>query len=410
MRIGAGAQLHDPAVHVPPEELLLSRHAEGLPDQPVRPADQRRRLARPARRHADRHRAGPPRGGHRQDAPTSADGGRIHGSDYSLVDYNRAGVPLVEIVSRPDIRTAEQARQYVTELRGILARRRRVRREDGGGLDARRRQRQRAQARRRRSARAARSRTSTACARSAGPSSTRRGARSTCSRPASAVRQETRHWDESDGRTHTLRIKEDADDYRYFPEPDLVPLAPSAEWIDACARRAADAAGRAPRPAGRGDRRGRRQRGGDGRRRPWPGRLRARRRRGRRRRRPGARPRQGGVAADSPSVPAADLAALTTLEVGGKLTATQAKAVLAELVANGGGDAAGDRRGEGLRGDGRRRARAARRPGDRRERRGVGEVLRRRGQGDGRARRRSDEASQGKADGKAVTALLNATP
>ena len=47
-----------------------------------------------------------------------------------------------------------------------------------------------------------------------------------------AVRQETRHWDENDGRTHTLRVKEDADDYRYFLEPDLVPLAPSAEWIE----------------------------------------------------------------------------------------------------------------------------------------------------------------------------------
>src|SRR5690606_2763656 len=46
--------------------------------------------------------------------------GRIHGSESSLIDVNRAGVPLVEIVSRPDIRTAEQARQYVTELRAIL--------------------------------------------------------------------------------------------------------------------------------------------------------------------------------------------------------------------------------------------------------------------------------------------------
>jgi aspartyl-tRNA(Asn)/glutamyl-tRNA(Gln) amidotransferase subunit B len=45
------------------------------------------------------------------------------------------------------------------------------------------------------------------------------------------VRQETRHWDENDGRTHTLRTKEDADDYRYFLEPDLVPLEPSAQWI-----------------------------------------------------------------------------------------------------------------------------------------------------------------------------------
>ena len=48
-------------------------------------------------------------------------GGRIHEADYSLVDYNRAGVPLMEIVSRPDIRTPEQARAYVTELRGVLA-------------------------------------------------------------------------------------------------------------------------------------------------------------------------------------------------------------------------------------------------------------------------------------------------
>ena len=47
-------------------------------------------------------------------------GGRIHGSDYSMIDFNRAGVPLVEIVSRPDIRTPEQAKAYVSELRAIL--------------------------------------------------------------------------------------------------------------------------------------------------------------------------------------------------------------------------------------------------------------------------------------------------
>ena len=47
-------------------------------------------------------------------------GGRIHEASYSLVDYNRAGVPLMEIVSRPDIRSAEQARAYVSELRGVL--------------------------------------------------------------------------------------------------------------------------------------------------------------------------------------------------------------------------------------------------------------------------------------------------
>ena len=62
------------------------------------------------------------------------------------------------------------------------------------------------------------------------------------------VRQETRHWDETDGRTHTLRSKEDADDYRYFLEPDLVPLAPSQEWIAARPRRDADVAGSATCP------------------------------------------------------------------------------------------------------------------------------------------------------------------
>src|SRR4029453_433055 len=45
------------------------------------------------------------------------------------------------------------------------------------------------------------------------------------------VRQETRHWNEDEGRTGTLRTKEEADDYRYFPEPDLVPLDPGDEWI-----------------------------------------------------------------------------------------------------------------------------------------------------------------------------------
>ena len=106
-------------------------------------------------------------------------GGRIHGSDYSLIDFNRAGVPLVEIVSRPDIRTSEQAAPVRDRAAGDPRRHRCVRRQDGGGLDAGRRQRLGAPARRRRSAPAARSRTSTRSARSAGPSSTRRAARST---------------------------------------------------------------------------------------------------------------------------------------------------------------------------------------------------------------------------------------
>ena len=91
------------------------------------------------------------------------------------------------------------------------------------------------------------------------------------------VHQETRHWDETDGRTHTLRSKEDADDYRYFLEPDLVPLDPDPAWIErvrselpmlpaARRERLADATGAAACERGR-----------DGGRRPRPGLLRARR-------------------------------------------------------------------------------------------------------------------------------------
>jgi aspartyl-tRNA(Asn)/glutamyl-tRNA(Gln) amidotransferase subunit B len=268
-------------------------------------------------------------------------GGRIHGSDHSLIDFNRAGVPLVEIVSRPDIRTAEQARQYVTELRGILV--------AIGASDAKMEEgSMRCDANV--SVHLPGTPFGTRCeiknvnsVRSLGRAIEYEARRQVAMIVAGeTVRQETRHWDENDGRTHTLRTKEDADDYRYFLEPDLVPLAPSAQWVQAVrdampmlpgARRTrlseatgAPADGEAIMVV---TERGQDEyvlavghMGGD------VGRALVHVKE--------AYADQG----PEPSVAAQDLALLTNLEVEGKLTATQAKTVLAEIVANGGGDAA----------------------------------------------------------------------
>jgi aspartyl-tRNA(Asn)/glutamyl-tRNA(Gln) amidotransferase subunit B len=156
--------------------------------------------------------------------------GRIHGADYSLVDYNRSGVPLVEIVSKPDLRGAEQARAYVSELRGVLVA---TGASDGkmeeGSLrvDANV------------SLRPAGTETlGTRCEiknlnslRSLGRAieyeATRQAA---LLDKGEAIVQETRHWDEAKGKTQAGRSKEEAYDYRYFPEPDLVPLAPDEAW------------------------------------------------------------------------------------------------------------------------------------------------------------------------------------
>ncbi|MEY3748107.1 MAG: aspartyl/glutamyl-tRNA(Asn/Gln) amidotransferase subunit, partial [Actinomycetota bacterium] len=158
--------------------------------------------------------------------------GRIHGSDYSLVDFNRAGVPLVEIVSKPDIRNSDQARQYVAELRSILL--------AVGASDAKMEE------------GSMRVDVNVSVRRTGEPFGTRCEIKNVNSIRAvgkaidyearrqidvlesgGVIRQETRHWDDAEGRTHTLRTKEDADDYRYFLEPDLVLLDPDTEWVDA---------------------------------------------------------------------------------------------------------------------------------------------------------------------------------
>jgi aspartyl-tRNA(Asn)/glutamyl-tRNA(Gln) amidotransferase subunit B len=161
-------------------------------------------------------------------------GGRIAGADHSLVDYNRAGVPLVEIVSRPDLRSAEEARAYVDELRAILV--------ASGASDGKMEEgslRVDANV----SVRPLGGPLGTRCEiknmnslRSLGRAIDYEVARQIALiTDGGTVDQETRHWDENTGRTSTMRSKEQAEDYRYFPEPDLVPLAPGASWIDAVA-------------------------------------------------------------------------------------------------------------------------------------------------------------------------------
>ena len=162
--------------------------------------------------------------------------GRIHGADYSLLDYNRSGVPLIEIVTKPvegtGAKAPEVARAYVTMLRDLLRALgvSDVRMEQGSlrcdanvslrpvgtapyGL-----------------------RTETKNVNSL--RSVERAMRYEITRQAAVlaaggrVTQETRHWHEDSGTTTPGRNKETAEDYRYFPEPDLVPVAPSRDWVE----------------------------------------------------------------------------------------------------------------------------------------------------------------------------------
>jgi aspartyl-tRNA(Asn)/glutamyl-tRNA(Gln) amidotransferase subunit B len=161
--------------------------------------------------------------------------GRIHGAEYSLVDYNRAGIPLVEIVTKPVTGTGADApvaaRRYVTELRDLLRSLHvsDVRMEEGS----------------------LRCDVNTSLAPPGAAWGTRTETKNVNSlrsveravlfeieRQAAVldaggrVIQETRHFHEDTGTTTSGRSKEEAQDYRYFPEPDLVPVAPPAEWVE----------------------------------------------------------------------------------------------------------------------------------------------------------------------------------
>ncbi|MRG58654.1 Asp-tRNA(Asn)/Glu-tRNA(Gln) amidotransferase subunit GatB [Agromyces sp. CFH 90414] len=162
--------------------------------------------------------------------------GRIQGAEYSLVDYNRAGVPLVEIVTRPVVGAEADApalaRAYVSTIRDIaLSLGISEARMERGNLrcDANVSLRPRGQEQ-------FGTRTETKNVNSF--RSIERAVRYEIQRQAAIlaaggiITQETRHWHEDTGSTSPGRPKSDADDYRYFPEPDLLPVVPSAELIE----------------------------------------------------------------------------------------------------------------------------------------------------------------------------------
>jgi len=336
-------------------------------------------------------------------------GGRIHDAGYSLVDYNRSGVPLLEIVSKPDLRSADDARSYVSELRAILL--------ATGASDAKMEE------------GSLRIDANVSVHRAGEPFGTRCEIKNLNSlrslgraidyearrqieliEAGETVRQETRHWNEAEGRTGTLRTKEEAEDYRYFPEPDLVSLDPGDEWIarvDAelpvlpARRRSqlADAAGVAPTTGGVVIAVERNldtlalaaiAAGGE------PSRV--------------LTHVEHNLAVEgAETLDAGKLAALVSMETAGELTATQAKAVLAEMVA-GGDDPAAIAKAKGYEAMGADALAAA-----------VDEVIAANAdqwarfvEGDDKLRGKMAQffvgqvmkATKGQADGKAVTALL----
>jgi aspartyl-tRNA(Asn)/glutamyl-tRNA(Gln) amidotransferase subunit B len=162
--------------------------------------------------------------------------GRIHGASHSLLDYNRAGIPLIEIVTKPIVgageRAPEIAKAYVAELRELI--------RALGVSEARMEMGQlrcdvnvslrpmgtepfgtRSETKNVNSLRSVERATRFEIMRQAAVLNS-----------AGTVIQETRHFHEDQGATTSGRVKEEAEDYRYFPEPDLVPVAPAREWVE----------------------------------------------------------------------------------------------------------------------------------------------------------------------------------
>ncbi len=157
-------------------------------------------------------------------------GGRIHAAEHTLLDFNRAGVPLVEVVSEPDIRSPEQARAYAQELRSLVA--------ELGVSDAKLEEGSirfdanvsirpqgsadygtKVEVKNMNSFRSLERALAFEIERQIG-----------MAEAGEEIVQETRHWDEEAGVTHGMRSKEESSDYRYFPEPDLLPLEIGPDW------------------------------------------------------------------------------------------------------------------------------------------------------------------------------------
>ena len=158
-------------------------------------------------------------------------GGRIHAAESTLLDFNRSGVPLVEIVSKPEIYSAEQARAYAQELRSIILELgvSDARLEEGsmrfdanvsirpqGTVDLG----TKVEVKNMNSFRSLERAVDYEIARQIELVDS-----------GGSVIQETRHWDEEAGVTHSMRTKEGSSDYRYFVEPDLVPMVLDRKWV-----------------------------------------------------------------------------------------------------------------------------------------------------------------------------------
>jgi aspartyl-tRNA(Asn)/glutamyl-tRNA(Gln) amidotransferase subunit B len=158
------------------------------------------------------------------------DGGRIHAATETLLDFNRSGVPLVEIVSRPDIRTPAQAKAYAQQLRAVVA--------ELGVSDARLEEGSirfdanisvrpveqdelgtKVEIKNMNSFRSLERAVAFEIVRQVGEIEA-----------GGTIVQETRHWDEEAGVTYGMRTKEGSSDYRYFTEPDLTPIVIDADW------------------------------------------------------------------------------------------------------------------------------------------------------------------------------------